>query len=289
MLELSIPQPGKYSKQAKDLIFTILTNEKSQSIIQLYNQIKKNYNISITYQAVRKAVEGLYEQEVLVKFGKQYSLSKDWVFKLKGFFDTLLSSFNSGKRVHSFSSDLVKDNYVSYTLNSLFELATFWGDILVYLAKSIKPGEEQVSINYGHYTWWMLTNLGEETSIYDNYDKKGLKTYFLWLRDLPLNRWSSKIYSDLGYYSRVLELDDVDECISLNTVGDTVLEVKYSSDILLRVKKYFEKYSSQQDMSMKEITDIAHANCVVTLTLIKNKELAKSINEKYLKYFKQKK
>lgn len=284
MIELSIPQPGETSKQAKDLVFTILSKEKSLSLIQLYNEIKKNYNVSITYQAIRKAVDLMVEQQILLKQGKQYSLSKKWVLELKSFFDDLSVSFDSSKPVHSFSSSLVRENYASYTFNSLFDLDIFWGNTLTYLADNIKNDEEKISMNYGHYIWWMVINLGRETQVYENYKKKNIKTYFLWFRDLPLNHFFSDIYSKIGHNSLVKE-QNVNPEVSFNTVGDTVIEVHYPKEIINLLNKFFEKHASLKDANMKEITDIVHKPCEIRFILYKNKELAKSINERYLKYF----
>lgn len=285
MIELSIPQPGETSRQAKDLIFTILSKENSQSLIQLYNNIKKNYNVSITYQAVRKAVELLVEQEVLIKHEKKYSLSKEWVLQLKGFFDELLVSFDSTKSVHKFSSDLVKDNYASYTLHSLFDLDVFWGDVLKHVVDTIGKDGSRISVNYGHYTWWMLINLGRETKLYEYFKKQRIKTYFVWLRDLSLNHFTADLYTKIGHTSLVVEDNSVDSAVSFNTVGDTVIEIRYPKKLIIKLKKYFEKFSSLQTADMKLITDIAHEPHDIQFIVYKNKELAQSINEKYIKYF----
>ena len=72
MLELSIPQLGEESKQAKDIVFSILTKEHPLSLIELSNRVRKEYNLQITYQAVRKAVDVLSKQGVLTKKDKRY-------------------------------------------------------------------------------------------------------------------------------------------------------------------------------------------------------------------------
>lgn len=40
---------------------------------------------------------------------------------------------------------------------------------------------------------------------------------------------------------------------------------------------------------MKEITEFAHEPCDIQFIVYRNKELAQSINEKYLKFFEKKK
>ena len=89
MLKLSIPQLGEDTKNVKDLVFTVLTQEQPLSLIKLTNRIQSQYNLHITYQAVRKAVATLLKQKVLIKEKRQYSINKDWVLKLKSFLPRL--------------------------------------------------------------------------------------------------------------------------------------------------------------------------------------------------------
>ena len=82
MIELSIPQKGEETRNVKDLVFTILTEEKNLSLIELTNRIQRNYNISVTYQAVRKAVDKLNQQGVLEKIGKKYKIKVGIAIKI---------------------------------------------------------------------------------------------------------------------------------------------------------------------------------------------------------------
>ncbi|MFH1770656.1 MAG: hypothetical protein ABH828_03805 [archaeon] len=286
MLELSIPQKGEKSGNAKDLIFTVLTQESPLSLMELTNRIKSQYNLRLTYQAIRKAVEKLNDQGVLKKEGKKYSISQEWLLELKTFFDKMLMTKDSGKTVYNFTKELAKEDYAVYTFSNLLDLDNFWGDMLMYLTKNIGPDEIKVAINYDAYMWWMLFNLGRETKIYKYNTKNKIKTYFLWTRDVPLNRWGSKVYSELGFESKVKNIMELDESVYVNTVGDTVIQVKFSKDIMKKIRTYFEKYKATQEISMKDITKIAHEPCEVKFIIFRNPTLAKNIRDTYMKYFK---
>ncbi|MBU1199598.1 MAG: hypothetical protein KKF46_01615 [Nanoarchaeota archaeon] len=285
MIELSIPQLGEETRNVKDLVFSILTAERFLSIIELTNRIKKNYNINITYQAVRKAIDTLHRQGVLLKEGKKYSINKEWIFKLKSFFDNLLTKYDSGKEIHAFTSDLVKENYAIYTLSTLYDLDNFWNDILKYLADHMEPNEKKIAFNYGHYTWWMLINLGSETKLYEYHKKKGILNYFVFFRDLPLNKWSVRMYNELGHKAKLLEDKKIDETVAINVVGDTIIQIKYPKVIVNKVRKFFEKYKNTQEMSMKEITQISHTLCEIKFIMFKNPIMAKSLRENYMKKY----
>jgi len=285
MIELSIPQMGEESRNVKDLVFSVLTAEQPLSMIELFNRIRRQYNVSITYQAVRKSVNMLQSQGVLLKKDKKYSISKEWVLKLKSFFDRMLTTYESGKGVHAFTKDIGKENYAVYTLNSLFELDNFWGDILWHLADSLGKNEERISFNYGHYIWWMLINLGRESKLYEHYKDKKIKTFFVFFRDLGLNRQGAKIHEERGHKVRVVEDKNIDETVAVNTVGDTVIQVKYPVQIVKKIRNFFEKYKNTSEMSMKDITEIVHTPCEIKFIMFKNNTIAKNINETYLKKY----
>lgn len=112
MIELSIPQLGEDTKNVKDLVVTLLTQEQPLSIIQLTNKIQKQYAVSVTYQAVRKAVNTLHAQKVLHKERKQYSIRKEWVLQLKSFFDTLLTTYENKTQIKLFNTELDRKSVV---------------------------------------------------------------------------------------------------------------------------------------------------------------------------------
>ncbi|MCF7871903.1 hypothetical protein K9L97_02610 [Candidatus Woesearchaeota archaeon] len=275
MIEFSIPQKGEETRNLKDLVFTLLTEEHSLTIMQIYNKIRKNYNISITYQGVRKAVEYLQEKTILEKTNKKYSLNQKWIIKYKSFFDKLATK--EGKNIHEFSRDIVKENYSIYTLNNLLELDMFWGDILTYLPKHLEKDEPKVAIMKPNYCWWMLINLGRETKIYENYKK--LKTKWILTKNNPLNKWAAKIYEDTG--AKIKFIKDDKSNSDINIVGDTIIKVDYTKQIIKKIEEFFKKYKTVQEMSMKEITEIAHKKCEIKLTIYKDKVFAENFRKLY--------
>ncbi len=281
MLKLTIPQLTEETRETKDLIFTILTKESNLTYMQIYNRIKKSYNISITYQAVRKAVDSLNKEDLLKKQDRKYSISKDWLINLKLFIDKTLTKYETGKEIHEFTEELAKEDYAVYTFNNLLDLDNFWGDIMIYWADHEKENKE--FLGYGHYGWWFLINLGRETKIFEYYKKIGIKSSYLFFKNLPLNRWGANLYKEIGVKVKTIDKND-DENIGINILGDTVIQVKYPEKIIKNVRTFFKKYKSIQEMSPKEITSIAHEECEIKFIMFKNKEIAKSLMEKY-KYF----
>jgi uncharacterized protein YfkK (UPF0435 family) len=285
MLRLTIPQLEEDSKNVKDLVFTILTQEQPLSIIELTNKIKKQYNLNITYQAVRKAVDSLCNQGVLTKGKKKYSISKKWILSLKSFFDRLLTTYETKTPVKMFHSELAKEDYALYTFNNLLDLDNFWAGIMEHWADHLKPGDSSTYISYCPYSFWFLINLGQETGLFEHMIKKGVKPHVLFPYDAPLNRWGFKLYKDIGAKVKIAVNKEIDDQTALNILGDNVVQVKYPPNIIKKLRKIYGKYKSVSEISPKEITQIAHEPGEIKFIMFRNPALAKDLRETYLRYF----
>ena len=281
MLELSIPQLGEDTKNTKDLIFTILTQEQPLSIIELTNKIKKQYVISITYQAVRKAVDNLHSQKVLTKTGKKYAINKEWLLKLKSFFDKLLTQYENKTTLKLFHTGFAKEDYALYTFNSLYELDNFWGDVMTYWADHEKDNKDYYS--YTHYHWWLVINLGKETKLFDHFRKRHINSHVIMRNSQPLNQWASQVYADFGVKIIKKTQKDDSPLVDINILGNTVIQVNYSSNIAKKIKLFYKKYKSIQDMSPKEITQLAHETGDIKFILFKNPTIVKNMVNSFKK------
>lgn len=286
MIELTIPQIGKNTKNIKDLVFSILSEKQALSTIQLFNIIRKNFNVGVTYQAVSKAVLNLVEKDVLKKEGKFFSINKDWLIKTKIVLDKLISQSESEQEIKQFHKDFAHKEYAIYSFSNLYDLDSFWDDMLIHLANNLKENEDRLFLAHAHYGWWLLINLGKETRMFQHLLKNGLTCYNLFIGKKPLNLWAKKIYTDLGVKFKVIEDKNIDEKITLNVIGDTVIQVQYPESILIKLRLFYNKYKNTQDISTKEITDLAHEPCDLKFIIFKNKEIADGLKEKYKKKFK---
>jgi hypothetical protein len=285
MIRLTIPQLEESSNNVKDLVFTILTHEQPLSLIELTNRIKKQYNLGVTYQAVRKAVDTLINQGVLAKSRKRYSISKKWILSVKNFFDKLLTTYETKTPVKMFHSELAKEDYAVYTFNNLLDLDNFWAGIMEHWANHLKQGDCKEYLSYCHYSFWFLINLGSETGLFEHMIKKGVDAYVVFPYDAPLNRWGFKLYKDIGAKVKISVNKELDDHTALNILGDHVVQVKYPPNIIKKLRKIYSKYKSVSEISPKEITQIAHESGEIKFIMFKNATIAKDLREKYLRDF----
>lgn len=80
-------------KKLKNLIITLLSLRYPLSIKKIYNQLKKQFALSITYQAVFKAIKELEKNKIITNEDNEYSLSVDWLNKIDKFSDEVRQKY----------------------------------------------------------------------------------------------------------------------------------------------------------------------------------------------------
>ncbi|MEK6825329.1 MAG: hypothetical protein AABY00_00930 [Nanoarchaeota archaeon] len=288
MIEIHIPQAGEETKTGKDIVFSILSQQQPLSAIGIVRIARREYHVGLTYQAIKKAIDTLVQQKVLEKEEYTYRINKHWLMNVKRTVDSLLTSYDSGKQIKSFTTDFSKDQYAVYTLANLFDLDNFWDDILIHLTQHFQPKEHRSFVAQVHYTWWLLINLGKETRLFEGFKKDKIPSYNSVLYNTPLNKWTERFYKNMGVHFKLgKEKPKEEEIVDVNVVGDNVIQVHYPKEIVKQLAEFYQKYKTPEEMSLRELTTIVHTPCEIKFTVFKNSEIAQSLREKYLAIFKR--
>ncbi len=264
---LSVPDPKRAS--AKELVLHILSQTFPLTIAELQRSMEHS-GLKVTYQAVRKAVHVLVARGVVEKHEKKYQISYSWLIRMKEDVDRLLLRYR-GKRTIS------DDDYAVYTIHTLYEADIFWGDLLYRFLEVARKQGDTTFYSFWHYAWWMVINLGRETQLFDTFQEKGhqLKQYVF--RDLPVNRWASDIYKDIGVEMYLKDLPQIDHSIAYNIFGEFILQVEFPNDAIERIQSLFESHSSMSEIERSEVTSLAHTPYEVSFTVIRNRKMAENL------------
>lgn len=94
------PGKGKIEKKPekkplKNLIIYALLSEWPLTVRRLYNKLKSNNGIDVTYQAVFKTVKELVDKDVLIEKEKKYMLNVGWINMVRDIADMMKKKYLS--------------------------------------------------------------------------------------------------------------------------------------------------------------------------------------------------
>ena len=256
VLEIVIPETGSKNKTVKDMVFSILIDDISKTLTQLHKEIKRRYGVSVSFQAVIKAVHSLLDSSVLIKEKKLYSIDKDWIFRSRNFFDNLYTEhFKVKKPVKKVE---LSKNITVYTVHNLLELDRLWNDLLTNWAKEEK--KDKRNCWRGKHAWWLIPRLQEEDILHDFLIKHNVKTYNLWIDNTPLDKLAIKYYSRKNEFTKIntrikLEIDS-----HIAAFGDNIIKFEIPTKISKELERIYKKTNKLKDLDIKQVIDIFKEN-----------------------------
>jgi len=281
-LEIVIPEAGTQKKTAKDMVFSILVEDKAKTLTQLHRELIRKYHVSVSFQAVMKAVHSLLFSHVLVKEGKVYSLNKDWIFETRNFFDRLYTEHFKVKRLMK-RVELGKEIAV-YTVHNLLELDRLWNDILTQWAK--EEQEDKRNCWMGRHAWWLIPRLQEEDTLHDFMIERGVKTYNVWRENAMLDKIAAKYYSRKNEFAKIMTRIRLPKDSHIAAFGANVIKFEIPHNLSEKLEKIYHHTKKLGDLDIKHAIDVFKENAEIEFTVIKDKFLADKVKEEVISHFK---
>lgn len=277
--------PFGKTDSVKNLVFTILTKEYPLRIIDLMSFIKKRYAKSVTFQAVRKAVKELIEDEVLSNNENKYQISKDWVKVTKEELDSLFLDLNKDKSEPA-KTDSIGENISVFTFNSLNDLMKFWQDLIDIWFKNFQKGDNNINCYQAAHAWEGLLHIDKEKRLMSQLKRKGIKSYILSVGNSPLDKNIKKFYESIGIKTSIsYSSSSFDKSYYVGTYGELVIQSQYPKEIVEALDKFFKRNRTIQELNLSELSEIANKPIEIKLIVIKNISMAKQINKSILDQF----
>ncbi len=280
-IEIAIPELNSKGKTTKDLVFSILVEDKPKTLTQLHREIKRKYGKTVTFQAVIKAVNSLLFNKVLVREGKLYSIDKDWIFETRNFFDELYKEHFKVKKPLK-KVELGREVTV-YTVNNLLELDKLWNDILTNWAK--KETKDKRNTWKGKHCWWLIPRLQEEDILHDFFAKQKIKTYNLLTEKKLLDKVAVNYYLKKKEFIKINKKIKLESDIHVSAFGEFLMKFEIPKEISYKLEKIYKKTKNIEDLDLKKVLDVFKQNIEIEITLIKDKLIADKIKEDIISYF----
>jgi len=280
VLEITLPFGNKQG--VKDIVFSTLTKEYPLRIIDLMNFIRKRYNKSVTFQAVRKAVLQLVAEGVLIQKDNKFSINKEWVLNSKKVLDGVYEDLTKEKSTPK-SIDSIKGEVSVFTFNSLNEMMKFWEDIIDDWFEKFKKGDPKINCYQAAHAWEALLHPDREKKLMGQLKKKGILSYTLSTGNTPLDKNIRNFYKNIEVKMVIdASSSSFGKSYYVGTYGDLIVQTQYPEEIVKALDNFFKKNKTITDLDLGELSDIVNQKAIIKLTVIKNLEMAKQINKSIL-------
>jgi hypothetical protein len=281
VLEIVLPEKSAKSKTTKDMVFSLLVDTRERTLTQLHREIKKRFRVSISFQAVIKAVKSLLEQEVLQKNKRLYSIDKDWIFKTRNFFDSLYKDHFKVKQPIK-KMEHGKDITI-YTVHNLLEIDRLWNELLTNWAHSEKSDKRNCW--KGRHAWWIIPRLQEEDILHDFMIKRDIKTYNLWISNSALDKSAMKYYKGKREFTKSRPSIKLSADTHIAAFGDTLIKFEIPKAISRKLETLYSRTKSVEDLDMKKVIDIFKEEAEIEYSVIKDKFLADQVKTEIISHF----
>ncbi len=277
MIKLALPI-GK-EDDLRSLIFTILTKEHPLKTITLLNHIRKRYGKSVTYQAVRKAILQLIENNVLKQSENKYEINKEWLIQAKKELDSIYNDITK-KTEKPTSIDSIKGEVSVFEFDSVNSMMKFWEDLIDDWFENFKKGDPNINCFQGAHSWEGLLHADREQNMMGQLKKKGIISYVLNVGNTPLDKYIGKFYKSVGLKVGFHpSTSSFDKSYYVATYGETIVQVTYPEELVKELDNFFKKHNSIETMNLKKLSDIVNKKIPIKLTVIKNLKMAEQINK----------
>ena len=285
-IEITIPELGRAHKSAKELIISALVYEYPLTLATLTNVLKRKFQAKVTFQGVRKAVNLLVENGVVIKTGKEYSLSKDWILQLRDFVENLHESyFTKSKKIRNIEA--IGEDIKVYTFDNIIDLDVFWNSLIVkWFDEDKHNSNEKYYVQQAGHTWYVLANLEEETRILDKIEKYNIRFFTLASGSTVLDRWCQKYYENHNFFYATSK-NNVDTSRYFAVYNDYIIQCNYPEELNTEIDRVYRSAKDFESFDVTTLIKLLRKKIELKVTVLRNPVIAEQLREGILSHFKR--
>ncbi len=249
------------SNSTKGNIIELLSNKWPLTARKIYKKLARDYALSITYQAVHKALKELTENKVLDKRKQGYLLNKEWIKQLGNFSEKMkdeLENLGQKREVKTIHKLIFNEHREFIKFHLDFVEATIE-----------KEKELEMIFHFRHVPYpHVLSN--EELKRMKQLMPK-MKWSILSKKSTPMGKWCAKQWRKMGVRVKLGADISADRMMILN---DYIINLYTTREA---ISKWDKAYSvkSINDFNINLIAEsISNPKYKTIITIIKDKEIA---------------
>lgn len=270
------------TNSTKEKIIELLSYNWPLSLRKIYYLLKKE-GITITYQAVHKAIHQLLEDNKLKKTDEGYIINLIWIKGIHDKTEIIRVNYFSKKRSFLTTGNTGKEEIQTFIFTTWFDLEKY----LYYLQKkTLKSSIDKRSICvHHHHEWRPLFYLRAEYNWIVKLQSLGYDMYTICAGKTILDKWSKKFYESLG--NKLLMGISLNGPSELIVFSDLVIEVYIPFEILEKFDNYLKKIKSIEELDHTWlIKNIFEKEIEIKVVVHKDKTLSDEVRKHIMSHFK---
>ncbi len=241
-------------------------------------KLKPGFTKQALYQLLRK----LMDREIVVKHGKQFSLSQIWILKMNDFFAAAQKRYGIGEQGGNDFLALSDGDKISYSFKSPAEADKFWGHAFNILAGGIK--NEPLYI-YNPHEWFFFARKESEEFLFKELQNKNQQVWLLCGGTTALDKYTAKYFDGktLQYYMTDEEIFEARNYY-LNIFNDYIIEARLDEKTAEKVDRFYQETPSwNESTETKLFTLVSEGKTQITIS--RNKKKADKLKRIFTPYF----
>lgn len=237
---------------------------------------------SFTKQALYQTLRKLIDREIVVKHGKQFSLSQPWILRMSDFFSFALHQYGASDQGTDFLS-LPEGDKVSYSFKNPTDADRFWGHAFSVLGKMV--GTSEPVYLYNPHDWFLLARNESEVFLFEEFRKASMHIWILAGNKYPLDIYVKKYFDGnfLQYHTLDKALFEAQNYY-LNIFGEYIIEVRLDEKTTDAIENFYQS-TTIFDTSAEERIKAIVSSGKTHITISRNTKKVEKLKRLFKEYF----
>lgn len=264
-------------KNVKEAVVKILSQEWPLSLKQIHYNSARSFGLTVSYQAVHKAIKELVSEEIVVSTGKKYALNKEWIAKMEKLSSTLRQAYSDKQKRDL--KDLYKEMQANLAFETPLELGTFLCNTFLHYPN---PKNDCSIIHAANIYPPIGLSVTDVSSIIRSAMKNNV---FCLIRNSTLmDRFLANFYQLVGFKFK-FGADCAGSC-DIFVRSDYVCNIYWPKALMKRWINANKNVKSLKDFNLKTWFDLIYKRYgEIYVNINKNSELASKFRKETLTYF----
>ena len=253
----------------KNAIIQKLSKQWPLTIKKLYQAIKREFGMNVTYQAVHKALHELEDNNILEKTEDGYQLHENWIKEINQIANNIAKTYSRNEPL-DFNKEIIQLHFKKWIEVGRFGAFTFKSEFP-------NPKNEPIITCWMH-VWPVSTVSAEESKQLLEQTKKGTKLYCVCTNDTPLDRLFADWIGKMGRKNVLGAKIPLDHDYIVN--GDYIAQIYYDDKFRKKIDSFYRKNKDIKNIDYQRLQEIATEKTDIQVVVIKNSVMASKFREK---------